>query len=174
MRKTIFISLFVLALLHGFTASIAADDRVMTESASLVLKEDGEKLDLRAVRLKRYLKSHNSPLSDYSHEFVKYADEYGLDYRLVPAIAGVESTFGKRIPANSFNAYGWANGKYYFESWEHSIEVVSKTLREKYYDRGADTLPKIARRYAPPSKSWSWKVTYFMDKIDPLPVEFDL
>ena len=31
-------------------------------------------------------------------DFVTYADTNGLDYRLVPAITGVESTFGKLIP----------------------------------------------------------------------------
>jgi len=93
---------------------------------------------------------------------------------MVAAISGVESTFGKRIPENSYNAYGWANGNYYFESWEDSIAIVSKTLREKYYDRGATTLNQIARRYAPPSSSWAWKVNYFMEKIDPVPLPFTI
>ena len=102
------------------------------------------------------------------------ADKYGIDWRLVPAITGVESTFGKRIPANSFNAYGWANGDYRFSSWEESIEIVTKALREKYIDKGAASIAKIARRYAPPSTTWGAKVKFFMKKIEPLPVTLSL
>lgn len=130
--------------------------------------------DYRVVTLKKYLEKHNSPLSEYAGEFVYSADKYDIDWRLVPAISGVESTFGKRIPYGSYNAYGWANGKYYFESWEESIDIVSKTLREKYMNRGAVTIDQIGRRYAPPSSTWSWKVKYFMDQIEPMPLSFDL
>ena len=143
------------------------------ESASLksniINKEDP-----RVEILENYLESHKSPLSSYSGKFIEVADIYNLDWRLIPAIAGVESTFGKRIPKNSYNAYGWANGIYKFGSWEESIEVVGKSLREKYIDRGAPSINRIARRYAPPSSSWAWKVKFFMGRIEPLPVYFDL
>ncbi len=151
-----------------------ADVTVVSPSAQLVRPKKDINNDLRPMRLEQFLNKHKSPLADYSEDFVNYADKYNLDWRLVPAISGVESTFAKRYPYGTFNAYGWANGKYKFSSWENSIEVVSRTLREKYYDKGATNINKIARRYAPPSNSWSWKVKFFMDKIDPTPVEFDL
>lgn len=122
--------------------------------------------DERVVKLEAYFAKHNSPLKPHAYDFVYYADTYGLDWKLVPAISGVESTFGKRIPMNSYNAYGWANGKYAFTSWENSIEVVSRTLKEKYVNRGLDTVPKIARVYAPPSTTWSGNVQFFMNQID--------
>lgn len=122
--------------------------------------------DERVVKLRAYFAKHKSPLEPYAQDFVYYADTYDLDWRLVPAITGVESTFGKHMPKNSYNAYGWANGDYRFTSWENSIEHVSRTLREKYYNNGADTLPKIARRYAPPSKTWGGNVQFFMNKIE--------
>lgn len=134
----------------------------------------GQDLDYRTENLRAFLESQNSPLSNYAEDFVVYADTYGLDYRLVPAITGVESTFGKRIPANSYNAYGWANGDYRFKSWEDSIDLVSMTLRTKYIDKGAGSISKIARRYAPPSKTWGSKVKHFMARIDPFPVSFDI
>jgi hypothetical protein len=92
----------------------------------------------------------------------------------VAAISGVESTFGKRVPVNSYNAYGWNNGNFSFESWSDSIETVSKALRENYYDKGATSIDRVARRYAPPSSTWSWKVKYFMGKIDSFPLEFTI
>jgi hypothetical protein len=105
---------------------------------------------------------------------VTYADVNGLDYRLVPSISGVESTFGKHIPFNSYNAYGWANGNYSFTSWEDSISHVSETLKKSYIDKGAPSIAKIARRYAPPSTTWGNKVSYFIGKIDSLPLNFDI
>jgi hypothetical protein len=130
--------------------------------------------DFRVEALESYLEAKKSPLAMYADEFVDYADKYGLDYRLVPAITGVESTFGKRIPVGSYNAYGWANGEYRFSSWEDSIGHVSMTLKTKYIDKGAVSIERIGKRYAPPSNTWSNKVRYFMGEIDTMPVTFDL
>jgi len=130
--------------------------------------------DYRVYTLRKFLAKFNSPLTPYSAEFIKQADFYGIDYRMVPAITGVESTFGKHIPNKSYNAYGWANGEYKFSSWEDSIEHVSMTLRTKYIDKGAVSIAKIAKRYAPPSPTWGTKVKYFVGKIDTLPLSFDI
>lgn len=174
MKRLLFSFVTLLILLAFKTNSVLADNFVAEESAKIKKESEEEDFDYRVLILRKYLDSHNSPLTDSSEHFVAYADKYQLDWRMVAAISGVESTFGKRIPKNSYNAYGWNNGNYYFESWEDSIEVVSKTLRQKYYDRGATSINQIARRYAPPSSTWAWKVEYFMDKIDRIPVEFDL
>ena len=155
------------------TAEVSADVSVAESSAQLVGRTMAE-TDYREEILRNYLEKHNSPLSAYSEVFISFADEYRLDWRLVPAITGVESTFGKRIPVDSYNAYGWANGVYSFESWEESIEVVSEALRENYIDRGAVSINDIARKYAPPSETWARNVKFFMNKIDPMPVSFSL
>ena len=126
------------------------------------------------LRLKSFLSKYDSPLKEYSYDFISASDKYGLDWRLLPSITGVESTFGKRIPYNSYNAYGWNNGNYKFESWEHSIDHVSEFLKVRYVDRGYDTIDKIAPIYAPPSSDWAWKVKYFANKLDPVVLEFDL
>jgi hypothetical protein len=123
-------------------------------------------IDPRVTKLRAYFEKNKSPLVDYAPEFVKYADKYELDWRLVASISGVESTFGKHMPKNSYNAYGWGNGTLRFTSWDQSIEHVTKTLKEKYVDRGVDTLPEISRVYCPPNPQWWYKVKYFMDQID--------
>jgi len=117
-------------------------------------------------KLEAFLANYDSPLAPYAEQFVRAADRYQLDWRLVPAITGVESTFGKQIPANSYNAYGWANGAFYFQSWEQSIDYVSQYLKEKYVDRGLDTPYKMGPVYAPPSRTWAGKVVYFMKQIE--------
>lgn len=146
----------------------------VANSYSAPLRVDSIKEDYRVSILRNYLKSQNSPLVPYAKNFVETADKYNLDWRLVPAIAGVESTFGKRTPYKSYNAYGWAGGNYRFESWEDSIEVVSKSLKEDYIEKGAPTLKKIGRRYCPPNPAWVGKVKFFMQKIEPLPLQFTL
>lgn len=148
--------------------------RDVAEGSSSLSVESVTHLEYKEVRLKSFLESYNSPLSDYAGDFVETSEKYGLDWRLLASIAGVESTFGKRIPTNSYNAYGWANGQYSFESWEDSIDHVSKILRTRYIDRGADDIYKIGRIYAPPSPTWAVKVNHFMSKIDPIPLEFSL
>ncbi len=130
--------------------------------------------DYRIYMLRKFLNKNNSPLTPYSADFIKLADYYGIDWRMVPAISGVESTFGKRIPQGSYNAYGWANGKYAFKSWPDSIDVVTKTLKTKYVDKGATSINKIARIYAPPSTTWGRNVKFFVGKISPLPLTFDI
>jgi len=146
-----------------------------TISSSAQLKDETSEFDNRTQILKEYLSQFNSPLGDYAQEFIEAADAYDLDWRLLPAITGVESTYGKFIPKNSYNAYGWNNGAYTFQSWEDSIWTVTKALKEKYLDRGADTVDKIGRIYAPPSPFWAGKVKRIMAKIDSQPqFNFDL
>lgn len=144
------------------------------QSASLKSDAPTVSFDYRVENLRNFLTKFDSPLASYASDFVEKADQNGLDYRLVPSISGVESTFGKQIPPDSYNAYGWVNGNYRFKSWSDSINVVSSTLKNQYVDRGASSIAKIARRYAPPSSSWAGKVNYFVGKIDPLPLNFDI
>jgi hypothetical protein len=173
MIKILLNIILVLSFLILLPDSLSAGNLVVS-SSSQIKAESEKSRDFRTIRLRTFLETHNSPLSPYSEEFIYFADEYDLDWRLVPAISGVESTFGKRIPANSFNAYGWANGNYSFDSWEDSIKIVSKTLREKYIDNGTETVYQIGKIYAPPSKDWAWKVDYFQKQIDPYELDFDL
>lgn len=155
--------IWVLLVLFILCSSLAL--AVSSAGASAVLKNNPEP-DNRADTLKSFLTKYNSPLVTYAWLFVKKADEYGLDWRLVPAISGVESSFGKRIPAGSFNAYGWNGGNYWFDSWEDSIDILSRSLKEKYVNRGLDTPEKISPVYCPPNSAWGSNVRYFMNKIE--------
>jgi hypothetical protein len=162
MKKIIFSLLILISLI--LVQPVMA---VSEAGPSGVFKSTIYSTDQRVVKLQAYLESHNSPLAPYADVFVEKADQYGLlDWKLVAAISGVESTFGKAIPYNSYNAYGWANGKYSFSSWEESIDVVTKTLKFNYMNKGLDTVEKIAPVYAPPSTTWGNNVKFFMKQID--------
>jgi len=157
---------FLLAVAKPAKASIA-------ESSAELKIELNETKDSRYLILTLFLQKINSPLKDEAEKIITEADKNNLDWRLLPAITGVESSFGKRIPLNSYNAYGWANGQYHFKSWESSIEIVSRALKTNYADKGAKSVKKIARVYNPPSSSsWASKVNYFINQIDPTGLSF--
>ncbi len=164
--KKIFILIFLIIL--NQTSSIYAQEFSAGSSAAL-LKPVAKASDSRATILKNFLKQYNSPLTPFASDFVEIADKYDLDWKLVPAISGVESTFGQQIPHESFNGWGWGiygNNVIYFSSWEKGIETVSLGLRTNYIDKwGARDVYEIGRFYAA-SPTWAQRVDYFMRKID--------
>ncbi|MBI2074797.1 MAG: glucosaminidase domain-containing protein [Candidatus Levybacteria bacterium] len=140
-----------------------------SESANLVTLKKDNNFDNRAKILKAFLNSYNSPLADYSDTFVKSADNNKIDWKLLVAISGVESTFGQEIPYNSYNGWGWGiygDNMIRFSSWDEAIETISKSIREKYINQwGAKDVYEIGRFYAA-SPTWAQRVNYFMEKIN--------
>lgn len=125
-----------------------------------------QKADNRTIILSRYLATHNSPLQYHAQDFIDAADKNSLDWKLVPAIAGVESTFGKFIPGG-YNGWGWGvygNQALYFKSWKDGIYTVSAGLKKNYIDRGLKDPLSINRVYAA-SPSWGRKVNFFIAEI---------
>jgi len=92
--------------------------------------------DTRVIALNRFLVDYHSPMAEYAELFVVSADEVGLDWRLVSAISGVESGFGRITPYNSTNAWGWRGGPggdfSRFETWEESIPYVTTRIAVGY------------------------------------------
>ncbi|MDP3955314.1 MAG: hypothetical protein Q8Q15_03040 [bacterium] len=168
--KNTFAKNVLLATLVVVLSSFVFAKETSSYSTQKVAYSSGQRVftlnDMRVEKLTAFFNKYNSPLTPYAPEFIKAADFYNVDWKLVPAITGVESTFGKRIPYKSYNAYGWNNGVYKFESWEQSIWHVTKILRERYMNRGATSVQTISRIYAPPSSTWAGKVNFFMGKIE--------
>ena len=123
--------------------------------------------DIRTAKIARFLASQDSPLVFSAPTFVAEADKHDLDYRLLVAISGVESTFGKHYIEGTYNVWGWGVGKIPFTSFDDGIAQISLALKTKYVDKGANEVFEIARIYCPPTyESWGTKVSYFMKKID--------
>jgi hypothetical protein len=123
--------------------------------------------DARVEIVKQYLTFYNSPIISYAEYLVKTADKYGLDYRLLPAIAQQESNLCKLIPPESHNCWGWgihSQGSLGFQSYEESIETVAKGLKTEYIDKGYRTVPEIMSKYTPnsPEGAWAKGVSQFM------------
>jgi hypothetical protein len=165
------IAYIVLSALLMFTcvSPVHASEKEAGSTATLSGSFGDMLVDKRLVQLSNYLESVNSPMADSAEHFIHEADRLDLDWKLVVAISGVESYFGRRVPQNSYNAWGWAiftgrsSGKY-FKSWNDGITVVSEGLKEKYVNRGLDTVEKMGYVYAA-DPTWAWKVNHFIEKI---------
>lgn len=168
LTKQIFFFTSIFLFLICSNQNAYAVEKASASSAMLTSKKPLSKSDNREEVLQAYLKKNDSPLISSSKTFVKYADTFDLDYRLLVAISGVESTFGKQIPANSYNAWGWGiygDNRIYFKSWDDAIETISKGLREQYINKwNAQDVYQIGRLYAA-SPTWASRVEYFMNKI---------
>ena len=126
--------------------------------------------DARATLVANFIErndnNHTSPLQPYDqwgHKFVEIADEFGLDFRLLPAIARKESTFCKsNIAQTYYNCFGYGvpasgiteAGK--FSSYEEGIRTVAASLKKNYLDQGLTDPEAIMKKYCPPSNgTWA-------------------
>ncbi|TSC86006.1 MAG: Uncharacterized protein G01um10147_1010 [Microgenomates group bacterium Gr01-1014_7] len=167
MAKKIAIFILILLILSTFYSSkfeVRGDSVV---SSQVIDEVSARKLDPEAQILSNYLTRFDSPLQYHAQDFVDAARVYGLDWKMLPAIAGVESTFGKFIPGG-YNAWGWGvygDQAIYFGSWREAMFTIAKGLRENYLDRGLTEPYAMNRAYAT-SPHWGGKVTYFMNDME--------
>lgn len=182
---TLGISLFSLYSLK--TSEVSAAEEVVSENlfvspqsgvrvyASLPIKQPTvseaiEASDARPEIIRQYLNRYKSPMEPQAAFIVKMADKYSLDFRLLTAIAQQESNLCKIIPPGGHNCWGWgihSAGTLGFDSFEESIETVSKGLRENYADLGLVTPEEIMTKYVPhsPEGAWAKGVSYFMSEM---------
>ena len=132
------------------------------------LKEEQAKADA----IDDYFKSYNMPLAGQGMKMVQEAEKNNLDWRLLPAIAVIESTGGKfACKKVSHSFFGWGSCKISFDSKEKAIEVVARNLggnnpnTAKHYE--GKTTKQILQKYNPPSivPTYAGKVMKVMDAI---------
>jgi len=125
--------------------------------------------DARIEMVKQFFAKYKSPLELYAKNVVEEADKYGLDFRLIPAIAMQESNLCQKIIADSFNCWGFGiYGKKVtrFENYPQAIETVTRTLAKNYIAGGLDTPETIMKKYTPSNTgSWAYSVNYFMSLL---------
>jgi hypothetical protein len=142
-----------------------------------IIKSEVLVLDDRAENIDAYFAKNNLPLAGHGETFVKVADKYDLDYRLLPAIAMRESTGGKNpCPyGNDANVFGWHSCKTKFSSYEESIDKVGAHLAgeikstKHYY--GDKTVWKKLRTYNSVIKPYPDQVIAIMNKIETGPID---
>src|ERR1035437_2571557 len=129
------------------------------------------KPDKRVVRLSSYLTSRGSPLAPKALFFVKTADTYKLDYRLIPSIAGVESGFETQGNLTDFNAFGimCSGSPCVFDSYEQAISFAAKTIsRDRAYAqfRRSGSFLDLASVYCQgDNQKWSDTLEFFKLRV---------
>lgn len=185
MRKQAFKTFFLLAgwsLILAIILMSSLGNIFSINKVSAQTKETNGKVlayisDWRVERLEEFLTKNGSPLVPVAAVFVVAADIYQFDWRLLPAIAGKESSYGKKIPwdsqngQHSYNPFGWgiyADQIVSFGSWEDGILKVAAGLRREYFDKELLTTELVMRKFTPRSDgSWARDVEIIMEKISP-------
>jgi hypothetical protein len=126
--------------------------------------------DARLEIIKQYLEKYNSPLAPYAQDLLDASEKYGLDFRLLVAIAQQESNLCKRIPENSYNCWGWgihSRGTLKFSNYKEAMNAVAKGIREEYIDKGYTTPEEIMTKYTPLSPgTWAAGVRQFLKEME--------
>jgi hypothetical protein len=147
-----------LVLMAGFLGAAAA-----TTHADFDITRAHPAKDARIGLLRRFLDAKEAPAARYAETFILEADTHGLDWRLLPSLAFVESGGGKHCRLN--NLFGWDNGSSRFSSVTAAIHQVAQSLAEGRSYRGKSTQGKLeAYNESPDYKSL---VTGVMQRISP-------
>ncbi len=123
------------------------------------LQEQTNKLE---VLLQRY----NSPFAGLGYIIVHRAYECGGDYRLLSAIAGNESGFG-RIPYKLYNPFGYLNDTQY-SSWEEALYILSCEISQKHLAPCNNDPACVVVRYGGSDTNkpkWVSNITWFMGQL---------
>ncbi|MHB8511524.1 MAG: hypothetical protein ACYDCC_05035 [Actinomycetota bacterium] len=106
---------------------------------------------ITVTRIHRFLVAMDSPLAQFSSEIVSAGVHYQVDPRVVVAISGVESTFGRYQFGH--NAWGW--GRLTWSSWPAAIDSYTRLLGTAYRSLRTGRFSAASRTYCPPcGDSW--------------------
>lgn len=139
-------------------------------TSSNIFGDTAQAADARVEMLRQFFSRYRSPLEPYAEEFVKQAEIYQLDFRLLPAIAMQETNLCLKSHEDSYNCWGFGvyGGKYmYFDSYPQAIQTISKALALRYRDKhGLVTPEEIQKMYTPSNDgSWAYSVNHFMNTL---------
>jgi len=176
-KRAAFIAVLPLLIgIKGVLHNVNIPYKITSNEATLAyLKERNEirTLTARENAVYKLLSKYNSPLKDEYKTFVSVAKDNDLDWTLLVAISGVESTFGKNVSSYTYNPFGWGQGRV-FKDWKDSIEAVGAGVGNYRTKYGAQEIEEIALIYCPPtSRSWAFGVNYFKKELEDLEKEQD-
>lgn len=174
-RKTVAILLFFSLVFFPLTTSAHAEEKAKSVSASFAATSSASAStfiykghDNRVEALRKFLERYDSPLAPDAPTFVAEADKNNIDWKLVAAISGVESTWAHAEPSNCFNSWGYniyGDHVRCFASYKDAITTISYDLRHLYMNQwGAQDVYSIGHRYAA-SPTWAERVAGNMASI---------
>lgn len=118
--------------------------------------------DQRAIRLEKYLAKKNIAFSKTADLLIELSDKYGISYKLIVAIAGLESGYCD-YAYNGYNCWGY--GRYSWKSASIAVREYYRLMNENYFSKGARTIQKIAPVYAPSSNDYLTKYYIHYNQI---------
>lgn len=119
--------------------------------------------DPRLYCVRQFFLTRDCPVHVYAEDFIAAADENGLDWRLLPSIAFIESTGGK--DARNNNIFGWDNCNWRFPDTRAGIYHVAGRLANSPLYRNRD-LRQILRTYNP-NPEYAHAVLRVMNQLGP-------
>ena len=140
----------------------------MTADSSAVLasQDTGSSREylIKRQAMRNILSRRDSVLVNHVDSFLQGSRTYQLDPYLLVSISGLESSFAKAMIPGTYNAYGWGGGRIAFKNWNDGIMTISCSLRTQYYNKGAQSLSDVGRRYSE-SATWTVRVNSFMQQF---------
>jgi hypothetical protein len=119
--------------------------------------------DARIERLRVFFDAYACPAPRHIADYLRVADTYGLDYRILPALSVRESTCGQYQKMN--NRWGWDSGQSGFGSIASGIEYVARQLAEAPQYKGK-TLDQLLWTYNPRA-AYPGEIKKLMERIEP-------
>ena len=120
--------------------------------------------DPRFSALRDFFERCGCPIVKDSDEFILAADRHGMDWRMLPSIAFVESTGGKHQKGG--NPLGWGSGKIKFGSTRQAIHHVAERLAKSPIYARKDMMGKL-RTYNPARTDYAMRVLEVMERMGP-------
>jgi hypothetical protein len=117
--------------------------------------------DPRLAPLRQFFTRTECPAAEYAVDFLIVADEFALDWRLLPSLSFIESTGGKAGANN--NLFGWDSGRAHFPSPSDAIHSVGHHLAQDVAYR-SKSLDQILAAYNP-NRDYGAKVKSVMRRI---------
>lgn len=143
---------------------------VNTLNEAIATKKEQERIRMEieqnTQRIEAILARYNSPMQGYGHIIASKAYECGGDFRVLTAIAGNESGFG-RIPYKLYNPYGYLDGVQY-SGWEESLNFLSCVISRRFLKPCNNDLVCIISTYGGPDtdkERWVRNIQFFINQI---------
>lgn len=134
------------------------------QAAPTSVPAEVRKDDPRFEALSRFFRDHKCPILDLAADFIAAADRNGLDWRLLPSIAFLESSGGKHLTGK--NLMGWGSGNSKFKTARQGIYHVAERLAHSPIYAGKDLRTKL-RIYNPANKQYAVRVVEIMNRLAP-------
>ena len=148
-------------LFGGFVVFAAA--ALQPGMTSLADRQPDYQDDPRFHAIRSFFQQKGCPAVHLADVFLQAADDYDLDWRLLPSLSFIESTGGKAARNN--NMFGWNNGNTRFESPSAGIHTVGFLLANSRHYRDKE-LDELLATYNPNS-GYGQKVKSVMRRIAP-------